>query len=136
ATPEGTPTPFVCPECGGLLRELQNGNLLRFKCHVGHAFTAESLVDQHNGSLEYALWSALRALEEAASLRQRMARHARKRRMAAIAEDYERQREDLEERAAVIRKVLVIDGHTGSQQESAAGVGERARRASPGNIRG
>src|SRR5262249_52555810 len=31
----GPPSGFTCPECGGALWELQNGELIRYRCHVG-----------------------------------------------------------------------------------------------------
>src|SRR5262249_43936316 len=39
----GTPTPFICPECGGALWERRDSQLLEFTCHVGHRYTGESL---------------------------------------------------------------------------------------------
>ena len=38
--------------------------MLRYRCHVGHAFSAESLNEGQTQMLEIALWSAIRALEE------------------------------------------------------------------------
>src|SRR5262249_52473712 len=35
-------TAFTCPTCHGALWELTEGDLLRFRCHTGHAFGAES----------------------------------------------------------------------------------------------
>jgi two-component system chemotaxis response regulator CheB len=40
---QGAPSVFACPECGGTLWELHDDDLLRFRCRVGHAFSAESL---------------------------------------------------------------------------------------------
>src|SRR5262249_1015862 len=42
--PSGTPSTLACPDCGGTLWELQEGELIRFRCRVGHAFTAQSLL--------------------------------------------------------------------------------------------
>jgi two-component system chemotaxis response regulator CheB len=105
----GPPSPFRCPECGGALWELQDGELVRFQCHVGHGFNGESLVAAQSDELEGALWTALRALKESAALRRRMAAHARARGMAAIAEAYEEQAQESEVRAQVIRGTLVGD---------------------------
>jgi len=38
------PSVYACPDCGGTLWELQDGDLLRFRCRTGHAFSAESLL--------------------------------------------------------------------------------------------
>jgi two-component system chemotaxis response regulator CheB len=103
----GPPSGFVCPECGGALWEVRDGELVRFQCHVGHGFSADSLLAAHSDGLDMALWTALRALEESAALRRRMADHARKRGMSAIAEAYEEHALDSEARAQIIRRVLV-----------------------------
>jgi len=50
---------------------------LRFRCHVGHAYAAETLVSQQSSGLEDALWAAVRAFEENAKLATRMAERAR-----------------------------------------------------------
>jgi two-component system chemotaxis response regulator CheB len=73
----GTPSVFSCPECRGTLWEVGAAELARFRCRVGHAYTAESLVAQQDDALEDALWAALRALEEHATLARRMAERFR-----------------------------------------------------------
>src|SRR5436190_21569072 len=40
----GDPAPFACPACGGTLWESPDESMLRFRCRVGHAFGAESLL--------------------------------------------------------------------------------------------
>ena len=69
----GTPFAFACPDCGGVLWELHDGKLLRFRCRVGHAWTAASLLERHSDALETVLWVALRALEEKVSIARRLA---------------------------------------------------------------
>ncbi|HKD80250.1 MAG TPA: chemotaxis protein CheB [Candidatus Angelobacter sp.] len=72
----GTPSTFACPECGGVLWELSGEKILRFRCRVGHAYTANSLSVEQSEQMEGALWAAMRALEEGASLALRMAEKA------------------------------------------------------------
>ena len=72
----GQPSAFACPDCGGVLWELEQNGFLRFRCRVGHAFTARHLEAQQRNAIETALWEALRALEESASLYRRMAERA------------------------------------------------------------
>jgi two-component system, chemotaxis family, protein-glutamate methylesterase/glutaminase len=64
---------FSCPECGGALYADRARGIERFTCHVGHAYSAQSLVDEHTRGLESALWSAIRRLDERAALLRRLA---------------------------------------------------------------
>ncbi len=102
----GPPSVFTCPECGGALWEFREGELMRFRCHVGHGYTAEALLDAQSADLEMALWSALRALEENAALARRMEDRAREKGHQMTAERFERHRSDTEQRADLIRNVL------------------------------
>ena len=106
---EGPPSAFICPECGGSLWEMSNGKILHYQCHVGHAFTAESLVVGQDGAVEEALWTALRTLEETAALRRRLADDARSRKMPHVAGGYEERAQQFEQQAGIIRKVLLTD---------------------------
>lgn len=70
---EGTPSVFACPECHGVLWELKNGKIVRFRCRVGHSYSQDSLASELSQSCEAALWAAMRALEEKAALQRRVA---------------------------------------------------------------
>jgi two-component system, chemotaxis family, protein-glutamate methylesterase/glutaminase len=70
----GAPAELVCPLCQGVLTEAQVGSFDYFRCHVGHAFSLESLVNEHSDEMERALWAAARALDEGAALSRRLAR--------------------------------------------------------------
>lgn len=72
----GLLTSITCPECGGALWEHDEDGLLRFECHVGHAYSADSLEVSQSQSLEAALWAALRSLQERADLFHRLAQRA------------------------------------------------------------
>jgi two-component system chemotaxis response regulator CheB len=126
---DGPPSKFTCPECGGALWELQNGKLLRYRCHIGHGYTAESLMAAQGQRLEEALWSALRALEETAGMRRRMAARARKGSWELIAHRYEEQAKQAELRAGLVRSVLVekIPGQT--PEEAADAIQKTAAQA-------
>lgn len=103
----GKPSGYSCPECGGVLWELHDDNLLRFRCRVGHAYSAESLLDNQNEVLEEALWSALRGLKERGVLAQRMAKRSREQGHNLTAQRFEAQAEEAEQHAEVIRQVLL-----------------------------
>jgi hypothetical protein len=57
----GKPSTFGCPDCGGILWKVEEGNLLRFRCRTGHAYSAETLLATQSDAIEDALWIALRA---------------------------------------------------------------------------
>jgi len=114
----GTPSVFGCPDCGGVLWELQDGELLRFRCRVGHAYGAEGLLEAQTESLDTALWSAFRALEEHAALVRRLAAEARKKQRINSAKLFEKRAEAVEREAKVIRRLLV----THTQNQTSKGV--------------
>jgi len=60
----GEYTPFTCPQCHGALVRLQEGKMIRFRCHTGHAYTASSLLAELSESVESQLWMSMRGLEE------------------------------------------------------------------------
>jgi two-component system chemotaxis response regulator CheB len=83
----GPPTPYTCPECHGVLLALKDGGLMRFRCHTGHAFSADSLLAAVTDITEEALWNAVRALEECMLLLNHMGDHfaeANHTRLAAV----------------------------------------------------
>lgn len=100
----GRPTPFVCPECNGPLWETTSGRSLQFRCHVGHAYSPDSLLADHADSLERALWSAVRTFDEQAALLRRLAeRNVHPLTIGANLEDRAREHE---KNAESIRKLL------------------------------
>jgi two-component system chemotaxis response regulator CheB len=105
----GTPSAFSCPECGGVLWELRDGELIRYRCRVGHAFSPDSVLAEQAETLEEALWSALKTLEENISLSRRLADNARARGYHQVAARFEEKRRDAGRRAALIQQVLIKD---------------------------
>ena len=90
-----------------MLWELQDGGVLRYRCRVGHAYSAESLFADHNESLEDALWAALRALEENVSMARRLASHAREQHSEATAKRFDERAAETAIHAQNLREVLL-----------------------------
>lgn len=109
----GRVSKLTCPECQGALWEINDEDLLRFRCHVGHAFSAQSLSDGQVGKIEVALWSAVRALEEQMILARRIVERARKANHIRAATMFERRAEEAERNSGVLRQLLLGDekGH-------------------------
>ena len=93
----GNRSTFTCPECHGTLWEMNEEGILRFRCHVGHAYTAETLASQQSSGLEDALWAAVRGFEENAKLASRISQ-----RMTGLGEGEVKQRFD--KRAEIARQ--------------------------------
>lgn len=64
----GEQVPFNCPDCGGVLWQMTDGQQLRYRCHTGHAFTSSVLLAQQTAKIEETLWVALRMFEERQNL--------------------------------------------------------------------
>ena len=102
----GTLVEFSCPECGGPLYELRDGQLVHYRCRVGHAFTAESVLAGQSEALEDALWSAYNTLRESAMIAERLAAAARLRGHDHVAKRMTERSAQQQKRADVVLAVL------------------------------
>lgn len=109
----GSVSKLTCPECQGALWEINDEELLRFRCHVGHAYSADSLSGGQAEKLEAALWSAVRALEEQMILAKRIVERARKANHTRTVTMFERKAAEAERNSGVLRQLLLGDekGH-------------------------
>lgn len=101
----GQPAGFTCPACHGSLWELKDGELVRYRCHIGHAFGPDSLMTAQSEDVEAALEAALRALEEQGAAARRLSSRFDQS-IPSLATRYERQAAGLEEQAHMLRKLL------------------------------
>jgi two-component system chemotaxis response regulator CheB len=60
----GKVSKFTCPECHGVLVQIEEGKLVRFRCHTGHAYSFKSLLSDVNEAIDTGLWDTIRAVEE------------------------------------------------------------------------
>ncbi|WP_340316523.1 chemotaxis protein CheB [Rhizorhabdus argentea] len=72
----GRPSHISCPDCGGVLNQIQAEEELRFRCQVGHAFTSLGLATAQNDELERALGIAVRTHRDRLRLFQQMGESA------------------------------------------------------------
>lgn len=103
----GTPSPYSCDDCGGVLWEIEDGDFVRYRCRVGHAFSPESMLGAQDDVLEEALWSAVKTLEESARLSHRLAVSERERGHEWLAARFEEKEQDARSRVEVIRRHLL-----------------------------
>jgi two-component system chemotaxis response regulator CheB len=98
---------FTCPECGGSLIETQAGGVMQFRCHVGHAFSVQAMLESQADGLEQALWVAVRILEEQAAFSRRLAgRHEGEKPMGSFTHMLHRKAQEAEGHARTIRSIL------------------------------
>lgn len=61
-------TPFTCPECHGALVKISKEGISRYRCHTGHAYTDNALLEAVMDSSGEMLWQVIRSLEEGVML--------------------------------------------------------------------
>ena len=98
---------YSCPECGGVLWQIEAQEVVQFHCHVGHTYSPEGLMVQKSEALEAALWACVRMLREKATLTRQMARRMREAGRGDTAAQIEEQAELDEQHIQVIREQLL-----------------------------
>jgi two-component system chemotaxis response regulator CheB len=97
---------ILCPECGGSLVQDDEMGVAQFRCHVGHRYSLRNLLAAHAETVERALWTAVRSLEDRASLLRRMARRAAQSGSTISAARFEAQAHGSERQAESIRVAI------------------------------
>jgi two-component system, chemotaxis family, protein-glutamate methylesterase/glutaminase len=102
----GPLSPITCPDCHGTLREIIDGDLVRYRCHTGHAYTLASLGAMQADAWERALYEAYRAQQERSMLLRRMAE-------GGGAELLQQRAESYEEGAELLRRLIAHHNTSG-----------------------
>lgn len=101
------PSALTCPGCGGVLSIVRDGRPLRFRCQVGHAYTADIVAKEQEGHVDEALRVALRIIEERAELVHRMAEEGRQTGRRAVAEMYDDRAREYRDYAETLRRAVL-----------------------------
>ena len=102
----GHPVTLTCPECEGVLTEVRDARPLRYRCQIGHAYTADTLLASHDQHVNNAAKIALRLVDEHVGLLTRMAGDAEKRGHRGAGQAFEERAAEYREAADVLRKAL------------------------------
>jgi two-component system, chemotaxis family, protein-glutamate methylesterase/glutaminase len=94
---------LACPDCGGVVWELEEGDGIRYRCHTGHAYSADLMNVALDESLRKALGTALRTLQERGALAQRLHQQAVSRGHNHSAHSWQQQVREFEEQEKTIR---------------------------------
>jgi two-component system chemotaxis response regulator CheB len=107
----GKPSHISCPDCGGVLNDIETQDDVRFRCQVGHAFTPLGLAAAQSEELERALGIAVRTHRDRVKLFTQMTDTARNRGLSHAARRWDTATEEsqhlikvLEEAMATLRK--------------------------------
>jgi len=110
----GKPAGLTCPECLGSLYEIRDGELVRYRCRVGHAFGNDTLLAEQGKKVERALWTALQVLNERAALSRRTAERMEGRGSRQVAARFRALADEADEQAAVVSDVLRMAAEHGA----------------------
>jgi two-component system chemotaxis response regulator CheB len=105
-TPPGRPAVFGCPECGGSLWEIEDDSVLRFRCRIGHGYSAEELLLGQHDAVEDAFWTAIRALEESADLNESLEVRTRDRGSHHAAASFAERARDARQKSELLRDTI------------------------------
>lgn len=100
----GDLTPFTCPDCHGVLVKLTDGERARFRCHTGHAFSADSLLATVTEDIEDSLYNAIRGIEESVMLLNHIGNHLANNNQINLSALYFKKAFEAEERIQNIRQ--------------------------------
>jgi two-component system chemotaxis response regulator CheB len=103
----GELSPYTCPECHGVLLQLKEGSLLRFRCHTGHAYSLNTLLAEVTQSIEESLWDGIRTIEASEMLMTHTAKHLREMNEHEAADLLLQKAEDAKRRGNLVRQALM-----------------------------
>lgn len=104
----GKASKYTCPECQGVLVQIEEGRLVRFRCHTGHAYSVNSLLTKVNDTVDTSLWSTIRAIEERILLLEHLAELADRNGQSGRAAQLRIKAERAEQKCKPLRE-LVLD---------------------------
>ncbi|MBV8763700.1 MAG: chemotaxis protein CheB [Hyphomicrobiales bacterium] len=97
---------LACPDCHGVMWEIDDGELIRYRCHVGHAYTAELMSLAIDENLSRAMASALRALDERIALAEKLRHQAQSAGRRQLAEIWAGREKEAAAEAKIIRNSI------------------------------
>ena len=103
---DGDISAFTCPDCGGALWELKEGAMVRYRCHTGHMYSQDELLESKRKHLENTFWVALRIMEERRSLLNKMAEEERSKGWVKSSGNKQKRADELETHIRRLKELL------------------------------
>lgn len=120
----GRLTPYACPDCHGVLSAILDGDIIRYRCHTGHAYSVDSLLTSITEKIEDTLWSAIRGVEESIHLLNNLGDHYAERNQPQLAATYFKKAQEAATQAETMRQLVF-----NHEQLTPASISEQARQA-------
>ena len=102
----GKPSRFTCPECHGALWEIEDGPMLRYRCHVGHAYSGDAMLASQTEEIDRLLGTLLRSHQERAALARRMSVYERTQGREGLADQLSQRAFDYDRDAQLMKELL------------------------------
>jgi two-component system, chemotaxis family, protein-glutamate methylesterase/glutaminase len=103
----GELSPFTCPECHGVLSRLHNENIVRYRCHTGHAYSVDALMASITEKIEDSLYSAIRGIDESIFLLNHLGDHFAESNQPKLAALYFKKAKEAKDRSDLVRKAVL-----------------------------
>ena len=100
----GTLTLFTCPECHGALVSITEGEMIRFRCHTGHAYTTSTLLASITTAVEEQLWQAMQNMEATVMLLNQIADQYKSLGDKKAAKQFKDKSDEIAKRAQVVHE--------------------------------
>jgi two-component system chemotaxis response regulator CheB len=97
---------YSCPDCGGGLWEIADDSLNRYRCHIGHVYSEETLLLRQHETTEATLWVALRMMEERKTLMLKMLESNKSRQLQKTIHYYENRINELDTHIIHMKEIL------------------------------
>jgi two-component system chemotaxis response regulator CheB len=120
----GEPSNFACPECHGVLSKIIEGNITRFRCHTGHAYSIDTLMAAVSEKIEDSLYNALRGIDESIMLLNHIGDHFAEINHPGLAALYFIKAQEAKDRAALVRKTVLSNEQLSKERLLAQADGE------------
>jgi two-component system chemotaxis response regulator CheB len=102
----GVLSPYTCPECHGVLSRIMDGNIIRYRCHTGHAYSADALLASLTEKIEDGLYNAIRGMDESILLLNHVGDHYAEANQPKLAAVYFKKAKEAEERSNLVRDAV------------------------------
>ena len=100
----GKLSPFSCPECHGVLAAFTDDDMIRYRCHTGHAYSRDSLLAAISEGIEESIYDTIRAIDESVLLLRHIADDLAEANEARLAAEYLKKAGEAQHRADLIRQ--------------------------------